>query len=145
MWETWVPYLGWEEPLEDGMATHSSILAWRIPWTETVGRLAGYIQSMGSQRVEHDWATNTSAFRELQYYSGSETVPGPIKPKQHAEMGLGRQDTVLSVHLRHLQVKCLLRRLKNQTRSSVCKIIICQILVPFFYESLLFILLWNQG
>ena len=43
--ETWVLSLGWEDPLEKGMATHSSILAWRIPWT---------IQSMGSQRVEHD-------------------------------------------------------------------------------------------
>ena len=40
-------------PLEEGMATHSSILAWRIPWTEEPGRL----QSMGSQRVGHDWAT----------------------------------------------------------------------------------------
>ena len=43
--------LGWEDPLEEGMGTHSSILAWRIPWTEDPGRL----QSMGSQRVEHDW------------------------------------------------------------------------------------------
>ena len=42
--------LGWEDPLEEGMGTHSSILAWRIPWTEDPGRL----QSMGSQRVEHD-------------------------------------------------------------------------------------------
>ena len=37
--ETWVQYLGWEDPLEEGMATHSSILAWRIPWTEEPGRL----------------------------------------------------------------------------------------------------------
>ena len=44
MWETWVRSLGWEGPLEKGKATHSSILAWRIPWT---------IQSMGSQRVRH--------------------------------------------------------------------------------------------
>ena len=41
---------GWEDPLEKGMATHSSILAWRIPWAEEPGRL----QSMGSQRVRHD-------------------------------------------------------------------------------------------
>ena len=39
MWETWVPSLGWEDPLEEGMVTHSSTLAWRIPWTE---ELAGY-------------------------------------------------------------------------------------------------------
>ena len=48
--ETWLRFLGWEDPLEKGMATHSSILAWRIPWTEEPGGL----QSMGSQRVGHD-------------------------------------------------------------------------------------------
>ena len=48
--ETWVQSLGWEDPLEKGMVTHSSILAWEIPWTEEPGRL----QSMGSQRVRHD-------------------------------------------------------------------------------------------
>ena len=48
--ETWVQSLGWEVPLEEGMATHSTILAWRIPWTEEPGRL----QSKGSQRVGHD-------------------------------------------------------------------------------------------
>ena len=46
--------LGWENPLEKEMATHSSTLAWKIPWTEECGRL----QSMGSQRVRHDWATS---------------------------------------------------------------------------------------
>ena len=45
--ETWVQSLGWEDPLEKGMATHSSILAWRIPWTEESSGL----QSMGSQRA----------------------------------------------------------------------------------------------
>ena len=39
MWETWIQYLVWEDPLEEGMATHSSILAWRIPWTEERGGL----------------------------------------------------------------------------------------------------------
>ena len=39
MWETWIQSLVWEDPLEEGMATHSSILAWRIPWTEEPGRL----------------------------------------------------------------------------------------------------------
>ena len=47
--ETWVPSLGGEDPLEKGIATHSSILAWRIPWTEEPGGL----QSVGSQRVGH--------------------------------------------------------------------------------------------
>ena len=50
MQETWVRSLGWEDPLEKEMATHSSILAWRILWTEDPDRL----QSMGSQRVGHD-------------------------------------------------------------------------------------------
>ena len=49
MQETWVRSLGWEDPPEKGMATHPSILAWRIPWTEEPGKL----QSMGSQRVGH--------------------------------------------------------------------------------------------
>ena len=54
MQETWVWFLGREDPLEKEMATHSSTLAWRIPWREEPGRL----QSMGSQRVGHDWATS---------------------------------------------------------------------------------------
>ena len=48
MQETWVQSLGQEDPLEEGMATHSSILVWRIPWTEDE------LQSTGSQRVRHD-------------------------------------------------------------------------------------------
>ena len=48
--ETWVQSLGGEDPLEEEMATHSSTLAWKIPWTEDPGGL----QSMGSQRVRHD-------------------------------------------------------------------------------------------
>ena len=48
--ETWILSLGWEDPLEEEMASHSSILAWKILWTEETGGL----QSMGSQRVGHD-------------------------------------------------------------------------------------------
>ena len=54
MWETWVQSLGWEDPLEKEMATHSNILAWKIPRAEEPGRL----QSMGLQRVGRDWATS---------------------------------------------------------------------------------------
>ena len=57
MQETWVQFLGWKDPLEEGMATHSSMLAWRIPWTE---------ESMGLQSVGHDWATNTFTFLTIQ-------------------------------------------------------------------------------
>ena len=56
MWETWVRFLGWEDPLEKGVATHSSTLAWKIPWTEKPGRL----QSIGSQGAGHDQATSLS-------------------------------------------------------------------------------------
>ena len=48
MWESWVKSLGWEDPLEKGIATHSSILVWRIPWTGEPGRL----QSMGSIELD---------------------------------------------------------------------------------------------
>ena len=54
--ETQLQSLGQKDLLEKEMATHSSILAWKIPWTEESGRL----QSMGSQRVRHDWATSLS-------------------------------------------------------------------------------------
>ena len=53
MKETRIRSLGWEDPLEEKMATHSSILAWRIPWTEEP------VQYMGSQRVGYDCVTNT--------------------------------------------------------------------------------------
>ena len=56
MQETWVWYLSQEDPLEKEMATHSSIPAWEIPWTEEPGGL----QSMGSQRMEHDLATKSA-------------------------------------------------------------------------------------
>ena len=55
MWETWIRSLGQEDPLEKGMATHSSILPWRVPWTEEPGGL----QSMGLQIVRPNWATNS--------------------------------------------------------------------------------------
>ena len=69
MQETQVWSLGWEDTLEKGMAIHSSILVWIIPWIEKPGGL----QSKGSQRVGHDWTTNTSTFRVeqdgyIQYY-----------------------------------------------------------------------------
>ena len=55
MQETWVQSLAQEDPLEKGMATQSSIFAWRIPWTEEFGTL----QSVASQRARHNRATNT--------------------------------------------------------------------------------------
>ena len=72
MWETWVLSLGWEDSLEKGSATHSNILAWRIPWTEELGRL----QSMGPQRVRHNWATFTWFLRA---YSLTDQAPPPTE------------------------------------------------------------------
>ena len=71
MQETWVRSLGWEDSLEKRMATHSSILAWRIPRTEEPGGL----QSMGSQTVGHSWATNMYVYAYLSIY-----LHQPIQP-----------------------------------------------------------------
>ena len=60
--ETWVWSLGLEDLLEREMATHSNILAWRVPWTEE----ACGLQSTWSERVRHNWATNTAAAKSLQ-------------------------------------------------------------------------------
>ena len=55
MLETWVRSLDWKDPLEKGMATHSSLLVWRIPWTKSAG-----LQSIPLQSVRHDWVTNAN-------------------------------------------------------------------------------------
>ena len=60
VWETQFRFLGQQDPLEKGMTTHSSFLAWRIPWTKEPGGL----QSVGLQKVGHDWATNTHTHRD---------------------------------------------------------------------------------
>ena len=60
MWETQVWSLGWEDPLEKGMATHSSILTWEISWTEEPGEL----QTMGLQRVGHNLGLNNLSYTQ---------------------------------------------------------------------------------
>ena len=69
--ETQVLSLGWEDPLEEGMTAHSSILAWKIPWTEEPGRL----QSIGSQRVRPDWSNGalSTIIQGLQEFSYTDT------------------------------------------------------------------------
>ena len=79
MWETWVWSLGQEDPPEKGMATHSSILAWEIPWTEQPGGLP----STGSQRVRHDWATDTVTFTVTPYPSSPKQVSLLQSPSRH--------------------------------------------------------------
>ena len=64
MQKTWVQSLAWEDLLENRMATHYSILAWRIPWTGEPGGL----QSMKLQRVRHDWATREALASHIPYH-----------------------------------------------------------------------------
>ena len=81
MRETWVWSLGQEDPLEKEMTTHSSILAWKIPWTEEPGRL----QSMELQRVGHYWETNTvsPAFRDTELH--------PVLLRRHTFLAQGTE------------------------------------------------------
>ena len=81
MQETRVQSLGKEDPLEKGMAIHSSILAWKIPWTEETGGL----QSTGSQRVGHDRATNTTLSTAERVNVTWSFIPDPEKWKQRGE------------------------------------------------------------
>ena len=74
MQETWVQSLGWEDPLEKWMATHSSSLAWRIPWT---------VQSLGSQRIGHDWLTFTSPL----HWKSRVLTTRPPEKSQHFVFG----------------------------------------------------------
>ena len=90
MQETWV----WEDPLEKEIATHSSILAWRIPWTEAPGGL----QFMRSQRVGHDWMTNSSLLwgrvdltQSLERKNGC--LPSPIFKRKFSSAGRGDRET----------------------------------------------------
>ena len=73
MQETRVLSPGQEDPLEKEMATHSSILAWRILWTEK----PGWLQSMGWQRVGHDWVTNTSYNWSVGFINTINIIPSP--------------------------------------------------------------------
>ena len=85
--DTWVCSLGWDDPLEEDMTTHSSVLAWRIPWTEELGGL----QSMGSERVRHDWVTKHPR------YSGSPNTEQSLSARQPNEM-LQEGVSVLSIN-----------------------------------------------
>ena len=65
MQETWIQFLGQEDPLEKRIAIHSNSLAWRIPWTEKTGGL----QSVGPRKVGHNWVINTFTFLSKEYIS----------------------------------------------------------------------------
>ena len=89
MWETWVRSLGWEDPLEKEMVTHSSILAWRIPWMDKPGRL----QSTGSQRVGHDWATSLSLSFIVQKDHVQQLTSLSIWWRWHSDSSAGKESS----------------------------------------------------
>ena len=99
MRETWVRSQGWEGPMEKEMATHFSTLAWKIPWTEEPDRL----QSMGLQRVGHNWATSLLLFtfhfhaleKEMATHSSVHAwrIPGMGEPGGLPSMGRTESDT----------------------------------------------------
>ena len=82
MWKTWVQSLGWEDPLEKGMATDSSILAWRTPWT---------VQSIGSQRFGHDRVTF------MYSYFSSPSPPSPHPPCHEIRVLIWNTENVWSI------------------------------------------------
>ena len=88
-----VESMGWEDPLEKGMVTQSSILAWKIPWTEEPGGL----QSMGLQRVRHNWAINTFTFKHVTVSDGiyTEGVFWPGSFLCGTGMGRGEEDSLV--------------------------------------------------
>ena len=102
MQETQFQFLGQDNLLEKGKAPHSSILAWKIPWTEEPGEL----QSMGLQRVRHDWATNThkpivgwkylmlKCIEHIYPYRTSQLGPAHLKHAQNSSMSLQLGKTI---------------------------------------------------
>ena len=109
MRETRVRSLGWEDPLEKEMATHSSILAWRIPWTEE----PGWLQSTGSQRVGHDWAISLH-FTSLPHYLPPEK--SVCRSRSNIRTGHGTMDCfkigkscILVPCLFNLYAECIMR------------------------------------
>ena len=81
--ETWVQSVGWEDALEEEMATHSSSLAWKTLWTEEPGGL----QSMGSRTVRQDWMTNTFTFTIMGTLVLDLSYQGFLKKWSNVELG----------------------------------------------------------
>ena len=92
MWETRVQPLGQEDLLEKEMATHYSILAWKIPWMEEPGRL----QSMGSKRVRHDWATSVQ-FSSVQLLSRVRLFATPWTEARQASVSITNTQSLLKL------------------------------------------------
>jgi len=107
--ETWVWSLGWEDPLEEGMATYSSIITWRIPWTEEPSGLL----SKGSQRVRHNWSDLAPTLmlfqvpwlwwriRQIWHLSSWNSLheKSKCRPRETSHQGLRSLKTLLILHL----------------------------------------------
>ena len=110
MRETWIRFLGWEDPLEKEMATHSSILAWRISWTEEPGGL----QSLGSLRVRHDRATSLSLFIVMHWRRKWQPTPVFLPGESQGQgslvgcspWGCWESDTTERLHF-HFSLSCI--------------------------------------
>ena len=121
MQETWVRSLGWEDSLERGMATHSSILTWEIPWTKEPGRLP----SRGLQRVGHNWMTFTSHDLQLVEYMHAEWwwYEGTMDTKEPAEERIeakGKGEKEIYIHL-NAEFQRIARRDKKAFLRDQCK------------------------
>ena len=113
MRETWVRSLGQEDPLEKEMATHSSFLAWKIPWMEELGRL----QSMGSQRVGHNWAISHMGLHKKTNVILRKLVSYTLINKNRNKLYL-----ILSLYLETattvVTVRCLYPKSTSQVKKS---------------------------
>ena len=90
--ETWVRSLGWEDPLEECMAIHSSVLSWRIPWTEKPGEL----QSTGLQRVGHELSSKQQWTKKGRGENRNEVAPtGDVQVRMNVSRGLNQRQWVL--------------------------------------------------
>ena len=111
MQETQVRSLGQEDPLEKWMATHSSILTWKIPWTEEPDGL----QSIGSQRVEHNWVTNTNNPYLLGIKSNAEFLEASQGPTLQA--GSSKSSTLCLAMLTLLCITCQFWSIRHKKKS----------------------------
>ena len=113
MWETWDRSLGWEDPLEERKATHSSILAWRIPWTTQL------------QRVRHDWATFTMAYSVATLKSETPLCRSKrdkeISEKNTSTLQAHTRVRQRSIHRRGKNKKILSPRMSYNSNEAFCK------------------------
>ena len=118
MQETWVWSLGWEDPLEKGMPTHSSVLAWKIPWTEDPGGL----QSMGSQRLHRtEWLAHTHTGYKKKKINTQKSVAFLYSNNQRSEREIKERIsfTITSKRIKHIRIN--LPKETKDLYSEKCK------------------------